>query len=199
MLSSITPLGERGRGRRWRTTAMAYVIGSVAGGAVLGALLGGVGALVASLVDVPAAAVGAGVAVLCATGIALDLRVLGRRLPTIRRQVDENWLGAYRGWVVGAGFGLQLGLGVVTIVTTSAVYVALALAALTSSVFGGLFVGTVFGLVRALPILAVRGVRSTGDLVAVHRRMSQWAPLAHRAALGLQGLLAVGAVAVTLA
>ena len=196
MLSSITPLGERGRGRRWRTTATAYVVGSIIGGAVVGAALGAVGRLLDALVDPSRAVVAAVVVLLCLAGIALDLRLLGLRLPTVRRQVDENWLGAYRGWVVGAGFGLQLGLGVVTIVTTSAVYVTLGLALLTGSVLGGLLVGTVFGLVRALPILAVRRVASTADLVAVSRRMSQWAPAARRAALGVQALLAVGAVAV---
>ena len=40
-----------------------------------------------------------------AAGLWLDLGILGLRLPTTRRQVNEDWLGRYRGWVVGVGFG----------------------------------------------------------------------------------------------
>ena len=59
----------------------------------------------------------------CSTGAAFGLRV-----PGPRRQVDENWLVTYRGWVYGAGFGAQLGLAFVTIVTASATWVAFACA-----------------------------------------------------------------------
>ena len=199
MLSSITPLGERGRGRRWGTTATAYVAGSVLAGALLGAVLGALGAAVGSVVDAPRTLNATAIAAVCAVGLALDLRLLGLRLPTVRRQVDENWLGAYRGWVVGTGFGAQLGLGVVTIVTTSAVYVMLTLAALSGSAAAGLAIGMLFGLLRALPILAVRTVRAPSQLVVVHRRMAAWAPAAHRAALAAQAALGVGALAVALA
>lgn len=47
-------------------------------------------------------------------GLALDLGLGALRLPGPARQVDEDWLARYRGWVYGAGFGTQLGLGVVT-------------------------------------------------------------------------------------
>ena len=40
MLSTITPLAEKGRGHRWWATATWYLVGSVAGGATLGAALG---------------------------------------------------------------------------------------------------------------------------------------------------------------
>ena len=43
MLGSITPLGERGRGSRWGVTVAAYLVGSAAGGAALGASLGTLG------------------------------------------------------------------------------------------------------------------------------------------------------------
>src|SRR5687768_2664330 len=124
MLSSITPLGERGRQRRWGATVTAYAVGSVAAGASLGALLG-------LVPEPPARAALVVLAVACALAALLDLRPA--LLPTIRRQVNEDWLGVYRGWVCGAGFGLQLGLGVVTIVTTAAVYVVLIAAALSGS------------------------------------------------------------------
>ena len=61
-------------------------------------------------------------ALLAALGLAADLRLGGLRLPGPRRQVDERWLHRYRGWVYGVGFGFQLGFGLLTVVTTSTVY-----------------------------------------------------------------------------
>src|SRR5437588_613125 len=43
MLASIHPLGERARARRWGLTVSAYVVGSLAGGSLLGAALGAIG------------------------------------------------------------------------------------------------------------------------------------------------------------
>ena len=81
------------------------------------------------------------VAALLLAGLPLDSRVAGLRLPTWRRQVDEAWLGRYRGWVYGAGFGVQLGLGVVTIVTSATVYATVLLCALSGSPPVGLALG----------------------------------------------------------
>ncbi len=61
-------------------------------------------------------------ALLLVVGLVLDLRLGGLSLPSWHRQVDEAWIGRYRGWVVGVGFGAQLGFGVVTIVTSSTTY-----------------------------------------------------------------------------
>jgi len=65
----------------------------------------------------------------------------------VHRQVDDGWLPRYRGWVYGAGFGLQLGLGVVTIVTTAAVPAVWLLALLTASPSHGAAVGLAFQVV----------------------------------------------------
>src|SRR5437870_4974157 len=143
MLASITPLGERGRGRRWGRTTTAYALASGLGGAVVGVVAGTAGAAARAVVHPATAALL--IAVVCGLAALLDLP--GGPLPGPRRQVDERWLVKYRGWVYGAGFGLQLGLGVVTIVTTASVYAVVALAALTGSPIGGALVGVVFGLV----------------------------------------------------
>jgi hypothetical protein len=150
MLTSISPLGERARASRWWLTTTAYVVSSVVGGLALGLLAALVGSLlpeawrsspVAYLV----------VAVAIVTGLLLDLGVAGRRLPTWRRQVDQAWLGRYRGWVVGVGFGAQLGFGLVTIVTSATTYAVALLCLLSGDPAVGLLVGGTFGLVRALP------------------------------------------------
>lgn len=194
MLASIHPLGERARDRRWGVTVGAYVVASTAAAALLGAALGGIGNLLALGPGLTAALV----VLLAAGALAFDLRLGGLRLPTIRRQVDEDWLGRYRGWVVGVGFGAQLGLGVVTIVNTAAVYLALALALLTGSAGAGALVGATFGSVRALLILVVGRVRRPDQLRTALRRVHAWRPVSERIGIAVQAgvLVAAGAVAV---
>ena len=194
MLASINPLGERARRTRWGRTMTWYLLGSTAGGATIGLLAGALGAGVRAALSPSGTALAIGVAVVCAAGIALDLGVGGLRLPTVHRQVNEDWLAKYRGWVYGTGFGFQLGLGVATIVTTATVYVALALAVLSGSLVGGVVIGATFGLVRALPLLAVRAVNDPAGIGAVLRRAAAWSGRAH--VLAVAGLVTVAAAGV---
>lgn len=193
MLASIHPLGERARDRRWGVTVGAYLLGSTLAAALLGAALGGIGDL---LPLTPGATAGLVVAA-GALALAADLGAVP--LPTIHRQVDKDWLDRYRGWVVGVGFGFQLGLGVVTIVNTAAVYLTLALALLSGSAAAGAAVGTTFGLVRALVILAVAPVRRPDQLRLALRRMHAWRSMSQRAGIAVQALFLVAAGAVAIA
>ena len=189
MLTSITPLGERGRGHRYAVTLSAYVLGCLLGGATTGAVLGLLGSLLPTL---PVLLLGA---VVCLAAAVADLR--GVRIG--RRQVDEDWLSRYRGWVYGVGFGYQLGLGVVTVVTSAATVAVLVLALLTQSLLGGLAVGLVFGGARAVPALLLRRAHSHAQLRAVAAGLERRAPLAARttaAALAAGGaVLTIGALA----
>jgi sulfite exporter TauE/SafE len=97
--------------------------------------------------------------------------------------------------VIGLGFGFQLGLAVATIVTTATVYVALAAALLGGSVAVGATIGVVFGLARALPILAARRVSDPARLRRQHQRLARWQPRAHTAALAAQAAAAALALA----
>jgi len=196
MLASIHPLGERARDRRWGVTVTAYLAASITGGAAAGVLLGLAGRGV-GLADLDSAWRAALVAGACALGLLVDVAAPAA-LPTVRRQVDEDWLHRYRGWVYGAGFGFQLGLGVVTIVTTAAVYVAFGLAFLTGSASAGLAIGAAFGLVRALPVLSVARVRRPDELRRAHARMQGWAGPARTFGLAAQAAVVAAAVAVAL-
>jgi hypothetical protein len=189
MLASIHPLGERARNSRWSTTATAYFAGSLAGGALLGAAAGALGELLGIRATRPAVVASCGLAAI------VDLARRGRPVPSVHRQVDENWLARYRNWVYGAGFGFQLGLGVVTIVTTAAVYLTFVLALLSGSVAAGQLIGATFGLARAIPVIGLRGVRRPEQLRAAHRRYAGWAaPVRHLSVGAL--LLSAAAVAV---
>jgi hypothetical protein len=194
MLGSITPLGERGRGSRWWLTVTAYLVGSLAGGALLGWMVGAIGAALGA----GSAAVATRLVVLAGAlviGLALDLHVAGLRLPTIHRQVEEEWRGRYRGWVWGFAFGFQLALGVVTIVTTSTVYVTWLAAGLSGAAGGGAAIGAVFGLARALPVFAVARVRTPAQLLRVDGTLQRLAGPARRATYIAGGALAALAAA----
>jgi len=194
MLASINPLGERGRNQQYRVTVVAYIAGSTGAGALLGGALGFAGAPFA--VPVVAFAAIAGPA---AAGIAFDAPRSGRRVPGPRRQVDENWLVTYRGWVYGAGFGAQLGLGFVTIVTASATWVAFACALLSGSAFAGGAIGTTFGFARALPILAAARVHDPSALRALMRRLDRLRPRVATTTTAFQGAAAAGLLALAVA
>ena len=162
MLGSITPLGERGRNSRWGITVTAFVLASTAAGTLFGGALGALGNL-AGGPGSTAALVVLGVALFVA--LVLDLGIAGLRLPTVDRQVDDRWLYEFRGWVTGVGFGFQLGLGVVTIVTTALTYVTFLAAGLSGSAAAGALIGGLYGAVRGLGVLGSARVDSTKRLV----------------------------------
>jgi len=174
-----------------------YLLGSATGGGAIGAVAGALGYGLHELLAPSRTALAVAVAGVCAVGAALDLHVGGLALPTVHRQVNEDWLAKYRGWVYGTGFGFQLGLGVATIVTTATVYVALALAVVSGSLLGGVVVGATFGVVRALPLLAVRAVHDPASISAVLRRAAAWSRRAQ--VLAVAGLVAVASVGVATA
>jgi len=199
MLGSITPLGEQGRGNRWWLTVGPYALASALGGLLVGSAAGlvGTGLRLVGLTLPPAGALLA-VAVVAALGLAADAGLLGLRLPTLRRQVDEEWLGRYRGWVVGVGFGFQLGLGVATIVTASATWAALTAAAASQSLLGGALIGLVFGSVRALPLLLAARTSTPEGVRRLHLRLSAWARPADRVVRSSQAGIAALALLLVL-
>jgi hypothetical protein len=167
MLASITPLGERSRGFSWNVTATAFAIGAI----VAGTAAGGGAAALGSLL--PGDTAWRTLALLVALAVALlfDATPLSGRLPTTRRQVNEDWLTRYRGWVYGAAFGAQLGVGVATIVTSAAIYATGAAAFLCGDPAIGATIGAVFGVVRAMSLQPARGARDGESLVKLHRTL----------------------------
>ena len=194
MLTSISPLGERGRGNRWSLTVAWLALGSIFGGAALGAVLGGLGQASAGALDsrvrlVVLAAAGAAAA-------AWDLS--GRQMPG-RRQVNEDWLVSYRSWVYGAGFGVQLGAAVATVVNTALVPLFMLAALLGGSLTTGLAMGAVFGAARGASLVLVRRARTTDDLLRLHRRLDRHAERARRVGAAVAATLGAAAAASLLA
>jgi hypothetical protein len=167
MLASITPLGERGRRANWTVTATIFILGSIAGGAVLGAAFGLVGSLALTGVGI-----GVRLGLLAAAlvvGLAWELTQ--DAVPGPRRQVDERWLDGYRSWVYGLGFGAQLGAGVATVVVTSAVYAVLVAAFVSADPAVGAAIGAAAGALRGATLLASYRIVTPARLIAFHERM----------------------------
>ncbi len=168
MLSSISPVGEHGRGQRWWLTVTAYTVASVAAGSAMGAGLGLLGGL---LLGGTAEAVRLlALAAVALVGLLVDATT---GPPSLHRQVDERWLTRYRGWVYGAGFGAQLGTGVVTIIPSTVVYATWAAAVLVADPVAGLLVGATFGAVRAAPLVAAGRIRRVSALRRALARMER--------------------------
>jgi len=195
MLSTITPMAERSRGRRWATTAAWFVVGAALGGATLG-VIGATGAFLVGLLSMSAGTTFAVAAMLAVVGAAMDLGI-GTDMPHHRRQVDEVWLDQYRPWVYGVGFGWQIGSGLTTYIMTAAVYLTVTLAALTTSPATAFGVCVLFGLVRGLAILLGAGLTDPDRLRSFHRRFDALGPTVRRVVIGLQMFVAVVAGAAT--
>ncbi len=193
MLSSISPFGERSRNSRWWLTVTAYLIASVAGGLTTGAVAGLLGEIVFTGID---AEIGLLVVAVAATlGLAADFGLGGLRVPSVHRQVNEDWLTTYRGWVYGAGFGFQLGLGFATIVTTSTVWLTFIAAAMTGSLPRALLIGGLFGLARGGLILATARIDDPAALRRLFRTIAAQAPGVNRLARLAAALTAITATA----
>jgi hypothetical protein len=193
MLASITPLGERGRNATWAITVTAFTIGATVAGAAVGAALGAVGALVLpDGVDFEARLVV--LAVVVAVAVVLD--AIPRPVPGPHRQVNERWLDEYRGWVYGLGYGAQLGLGVTTVVSSAATYVAMTAAFLAERPAAGAVIVGCFGAIRGLTLLAGAGVRTPAQLLAMHSAMRQWQRSARWGGVGVLAAMLVVALGV---
>ena len=173
MLGSITSLGERSRGRHWVVTYAWFVIGALAGGVVLAAALVAVRALGSLLPAGVALAVG-----LVAAAVLVAAAALGRTPPSLERQVDHRWLDEFRGWVVGAGFGFQLGTGVMTRIPSFALYL-MFLCALLGAAWPALIVaGVVYGALRGLAAAPGGLVRRPPDLQRLSHLSVRYEPVA---------------------
>jgi MFS family permease len=173
--AQIHPLGERSRGNVWGITMTAFTVGSMVAGAALTSFLGYVGGVSIDFGD--SAIWIAGVLALVAG--ALDLSPL--RPWTPRRQVNENWIGRYRGWVYGAGFGLQLGLGFAVFVMSWGYWAMLAIAFVSGSAAIGALLGASFGVGRGLLLLLSRRSTTTERLHSFHRTMMRYKTVVFRA------------------
>lgn len=192
MLSSIHPLGERGRHNNWWLTVGAFTVGAVMAGGAVGAVLGLIGRLSLSALE-PFDLLIATAALALIAGI-LDMS--GVVPPGPRRQVNETWIGAFRGWIYGGGFGLQLGAGFLTYMVTWGVLAMFLAEILTTSPGRGALVGGVFGLGRSATLLIAGYVDRPSRLTSFNRRLVVAGPVVRRISSGMLAASGAAIIAV---
>ena len=109
--------------------------------------------------------------------LVIDATPLRKRLPLTKRQVNEDWMVTYRGWVYGTGFGAQLGLGFITLVACAAIYATFLIELLSGRLLAGLVIGATFGAAKAASLLPAGRARDRQSIVALHRRLLRLEPL----------------------
>lgn len=127
--------------------SLCWVTGHVAGGGLLGAALGWLGAGLS-----PGGRL-VGVAVLSAGCLAGGLHQLGLirlPMPQLHRQVPRTWTLRIPWGLVALGYGLQLGCGVATRIRVATTYVVLGCALLSGSAAAGALILGAFGAARSL-------------------------------------------------
>jgi hypothetical protein len=192
MLASLTPLAERARASSWRMTVTAFTVGAIGAGCAGGLFWGFVGSL---LPGGSWRAVLVGCVLLAA--VTIDGTPLRRRMPVTKRQVNENWMVRYRGWVYGFGYGAQLGLGFITLVACAAIYATFCIELLSGSAVAGAAIGAVFGATKAATLIPTRRVRDSGALMRLHRRLLALEPRSRQAVVAAE-LLSVAVVVAVL-
>jgi len=185
MLSTITPFSERAKGHSYRATSTWFVAGATAGGASLGLLMA-VSALVVGAFHPSETVIGMVALTASVVAAVSDMGVGGFHLPFHRRQVNERWLDQFRPSVYGLGFGWQIGTGLATYITTSAVYLMIVLGALTGRPVVALAVGVSFGLLRGTAVLLTRRVTDPTGLRDFHRRFFEAGPVVARLVIGVE-------------
>jgi len=197
MLSSIHPFGERSRNNTFRRTATAHVLGSLVGGSLLGLCAGLLGLVLGLVVDLSSTTRTIVIVVFSIFALGVEATSRERMLPTRARQVNENWIQNYRGWVYGGGFGAELGFGISTIITTPLIHLLVLAMVLAGSLSASVMLGAVFGFFRGATVLTARNVDSPEALRALHRRLdalrsrSRSGAVASLAIASLIGLTAV--------
>lgn len=198
MLSSIHPFGERSRNNTFRRTASAHVFGSVVGGIALGLVFGLIGLGLNQIIDLSSTTRTSVVLAAAIAALAIEASGRERLLPSRTRQVNENWIQQYRGWVYAGGFGAELGFGISTIITTPLVHLLVISIVLVGTLPAALLLGATFGFVRGATVLFSRGVDTPDELRAFHRRLDDLrsrsrsgavAALVLTSAVGVTGLL----------
>ena len=152
MVETITPVVHGGRNRRYWTSIGLHVLGTTASAALLGVLLGGLGALLGA----PWGRAGLlALALVSALYAARELFRLPVPLPDLDRQVPDWWRTFFSPQIAALLYGFELGVGFVTYLSYGT------FAAVTAAVFvagdpmrGALLCGA-FGFARGLSIALV--------------------------------------------
>lgn len=159
--------------KRGPSIAAAHLVGAVVGASLLGAFLGSVGL---ALQGVGLRVNGLVVVAICSLVYAThELGAVRLPTPELHRQVPAHWRSSFSPPVAAGLYGLALGAGVVTHITTATFYVVcVAAVALGDPIVGAIVLGA-FGFGRGLPVLLLSfGSRDIADAFRRSDRVARW-------------------------
>ena len=150
MVETISPVVHGGKTPSyWRSVAL-HALGATASAALVGAALGGLGALLGAPWGNAGLMVLAAVAAVYALRELFDLPI---PIPDMDRQVPDWWRTFYSREVAALLYGVGLGVGFLTYVSFGTLVVVAAAAITSGSPFAAAFALSLFGLARGLSIL----------------------------------------------
>ncbi len=192
MVETITPVVHGGRRIRYVMTVALHVAGATVSASAFGALLGGLGLLLAAPWGAAGAIVVGLVAAVYAAREGLGLPI---PVPDRHRQVPEWWRSFFSPPVASLLYGLGLGIGFLTFLTFGT-FVAVAVTAFVSGdpLIGALLCGA-FGVARGLSVLVAASTESPDDSSFVVDRLEDLALTRWPRMLNTVALIATASVA----
>lgn len=133
---------------------LAYVAGSVVGGAFTGLVLGWIGSVARAGLSAGDDVVLLTAALLALTGAVCELRGRVSPLPERRAQVPRNWVRWSRPSLVALAFGVLIGTGAATYIKHAVAYVLAAIAILAPSLGVAILIGAFYGLSKGALVTA---------------------------------------------
>jgi cytochrome c biogenesis protein CcdA len=187
MAETITPVVHGGKRRPYLVAAGLHVAGATVAAALLGVVLGGIGALARA----PWPATPAVVAVAAGVYFAREALGLPVPLPDRKRQVPEWWRTFFSPAVAALLYGAGLGVGFLTYLSFGTFAVVMAASLASGDPVGAALLCSLFGLGRGLAVIAVtwNGPRDLEDVAA-----SRGPRLANATALAAVTVVAAGLV-----
>jgi hypothetical protein len=193
MVETIGPTGHTGGRRTTLAALVTFTVGAIVGGAATFGLLALAGALVGDADSSAAYLVAAGVAAAAALVEARGTRIV----PQVRRQLPEHWR-RFMPMPLAAGlYGVLLGLGFTTFVLSYGVWALAGISFALGDPAIGIALGALFGVGRAIPVIALAPAADRPWGIRVMAAMSERPALLRGFRLGDAVALAIAAAVLT--
>ena len=153
MVSTISPVVYRHpswKRNSWRLAATFYTLGSIAGGGLVGAILGWTGSYLSFFLSPYRSLFPLFIGLFALAYSLHELRLVPLPYPQRPQQVPDYWRYRFHPYLTAGLFGLLLGTGFITFIPTATYYILAAAAVFYGSPIVGILVFTIYGVARAL-------------------------------------------------
>ena len=192
MVETITPVVHGGSSRRYWLSVFLHTLGATLSAALVGAVLGGIGALAGAPWGRAGLIVVAVVALLYAAREGLRLPI---PLPDRHAQVPDWWRTFYSPGVAAFLYGAGLGAGFFTFLSFGTYVAVVAGAVASGSPLVGAALCIPFGVMRGLSVTVSRSARSEDDAESIMNRLDELGSTSAPRFANAAMLMVVGAVA----